>query len=397
MKLSSPTLPKNRITQIDILRGFALFGILIVNSLGYNASFFNWSGFYNSTFTDVLSVGIFNSVVNFCSDKFIFMFSLLFGFGFALMYEKHSSDEKGFVSLYTRRLLALLLFGALHIVFLWAGDILFWYALCGFLLLLLRKAKSWQLLVLSVLFYFIGVAYIAMQAVIPSLPDAMSSTANIDFNTVIDTYRNGTIAETIKLRLYEYYSFRNINLLYYVPKVMALFLFGYWCHRKNMINKINGNKLCSIIIAAILLTAGIFVNKYTMSLLGIFTVEGSPFVNAVYMLIYEINNIFLGFSYILIILVLSKVIIFSQILKPLQYAGRMALTNYLLQSLIFIFIMYSWGLGYFASFTPCQCLIMTVCVFACEILFSWLWLKRFSYGPMEWIWRKLTYGTLQNK
>lgn len=391
MTQGNPRLPKERIAQIDILRGFALLGILIVNAFGYNASFFDWSGFYRNNFTDPLNLIIFNSVVNFFSDKFIFIFSFLFGFGFALMHDNHLADDKVFAALYSRRLCALLLFGALHVLLFWAGDILLMYALCGFILLSLRKAKPTQLLTLSIFFYFFGVIYIAVQAVVPALPDSTHSTANIQLASVISTYRDGSLWETVKLRLYEYYSLRYINLFYYMPKILGLFLFGYWCKGKDILTKINGKKVHSIVIAVLLLVSGILLNNYTGNLLGLMVSDTSPFSNAVYMAIYETDNILLGFSYILLILILSNIGIFRWILQPLRYAGRMALTNYLLQSVVFTFIMCSWGLGYFGSFYPWHLILMAIGIFVIEITISKLWLKKFRFGPMEWIWRMITY------
>jgi len=129
-----PTDPEDRILQIDILRGFALFGVLLVNVFGYNSSFFDFSGFYK-TFNDPLNTQVFNLVIGYGADKFIFLFSFLFGIGFSIMHLKYQSDEKHFFSLYLRRMLALMLFGAVHIVFFWAGDILFFKVLILFCLL----------------------------------------------------------------------------------------------------------------------------------------------------------------------------------------------------------------------------------------------------------------------
>jgi uncharacterized protein len=99
-----PASPKDRISQIDILRGFALFGILLVNVFGYNSSFFDFSGFYK-TFEDPLNSTVFDLVIGFGADKFIFLFSFLFGMGFSIMYLKYCADERGFFRLYLRRLL----------------------------------------------------------------------------------------------------------------------------------------------------------------------------------------------------------------------------------------------------------------------------------------------------
>ena len=104
-----PTNPKERISQIDILRGFALFGILLVNVFGYNSSFFDFSDFYK-TFEDTLNSTVFDLVIGFGADKFIFIFSFLFGVGFSIMYLKYYDDERAFSRLYLRRLLVLIMY-----------------------------------------------------------------------------------------------------------------------------------------------------------------------------------------------------------------------------------------------------------------------------------------------
>ena len=191
-----PTAPSERISQIDILRGFALLGILLVNVFGYNSSFFDFNGFYK-TFDDPLNSTVFNLVIGYGADKFIFTFSFLFGVGFSIMYLKYHSDEHHFFRLYLRRLLALMMFGIIHIVFFWAGDILFSYSLMGVVLLLSRKLRSGLLLFLSIFLYFFPIIYIAFQSLTPSLPDALSSVTDITMPEVIDIYSGGSYMEVL--------------------------------------------------------------------------------------------------------------------------------------------------------------------------------------------------------
>lgn len=149
----SPTNPRNRIQQLDILRGFSLLGVLTVNIFGYNSSLFDFSGFYNA-FTEEVQQNVFSIIVNYGADKFIGLFSLLFGIGFSMLYLKYSSNETDFVKIYSKRLLVLFGFGVLHIVFFWAGDILLSYSILGFVLLLMRKWSYNILLPLSIFIYF---------------------------------------------------------------------------------------------------------------------------------------------------------------------------------------------------------------------------------------------------
>ncbi len=386
-----PTDPKKRITQIDILRGFALFGVLLVNAFGYNSSFFDFSGFYK-TFEDPLNSTIYNLVIGFAADKFIFIFSFLFGVGFSIMYLKYQKDEKHFFSLYLRRMLALMMFGIIHIVFFWAGDILLSYSLMGIILLFSRKLRSGLLLFLSIFIYFFPIIYIALQSIFTFLPDALSSVTDIKIPEVIDTYSSGSYFEILKLRLTEFIAFRNINLIYYAPKVLSLFIFGYLFYKYKFLDRINSSKAKYFVVFVVLFSIGIVATLFTDSIVNALAVfETNPFYTAIYMGVFEITNIFLGFSYILIILILSQVSIFKNILAPLKYVGRTALTNYIMQSIIFTTIMYSYGFGKFGSFQPWQLVILAVLVFAIQILISKIWLQKFRFGPLEWVWRKLTY------
>ncbi|MBI9036900.1 MAG: DUF418 domain-containing protein [Bacteroidales bacterium] len=386
-----PTKPSERISQIDILRGFALFGILLVNVFGYNSSFFDFNGFYQ-TYEDPVNSTVFNLVIGFGADKFIFIFSFLFGVGFSIMYLKYCADERDFFTLYLRRLLALMMFGIIHIIFFWAGDILVSYSLMGMILLLSRKLRSGLIMFLSVLLYFFPIIYIAFEGVFPWMPSALSSVTEIKMPEVIDIYSSGSYLEILKIRIHEYFAFRNINLIYYAPKVLSLFFFGFLFYKHKYLEKINSSRVSYFFVLIIVLLIGIFLNLFTENIVNsLANPETNPFYTAIYMCVFEITNIFLGLCYILIILLLSQIPIFKNILNPLKYVGRMALTNYLMQSVIFTTIMYAYGFGYFGSIQPWQLIIFAIVIFVIQIFISVIWLKNFRFGPLEWVWRKWTY------
>jgi uncharacterized protein len=388
----APIKPQNRIVQIDILRGFALFGVLVVNVFGYNSSFFDFSGFY-SQFEDSLNSTVFNLVVNYGSDKFIGLFSLLFGVGFAMMYEKYKDQDSSFTNLYFRRLIILIGFGIAHILFFWAGDILFSYGLLGMILLFTRKISVRLLTIFSVFFYFFPVLYIAMNAIFPALPDALSSTSKISLDIVKETNANGSFAEIFNLRLLEYSSFRNINLIYYFPKVLGLFFAGYIFHKQQLLNKINKNRRKSFIIGVSFIVTGILLNTFSFEIVNLIAdAKTNPYTTTIYMGIFEITNVFLISSYLVLILVGSKTAFFGKLLSPLKYIGRMSLTNYLTYTLVFTTIMYSYGFGLFGSFTPIELVICAFMFFLIQIMYCKIYLKKYQYGPMEWLWRKMMYG-----
>jgi len=387
-----PTSPDERIVQIDVLRGFALFGVLLVNVFGYNASFFDFSGFYQ-TFNYPLNSTVFDLVVGFGADKFIFIFSFLFGTGFSIMYLKYQADETHFFHLYLRRLLILMLFGIVHIVFFWAGDILLSYALMGIVLLLLRKLRPGFLLFFSIFFYCFPIIYIALETVFPFLPSALSSVTEMKMPEVIEIYSAGSFLEIFKLRMIEFFAFRNINLIYYAPKVLSLFLLGYLFYKHKFLDKINASTGKYFVVFLVLFVMGIVSTLFTDSIVNTLAdAETNPFYTTIYMGIFEITNVLLGFSYILLILLLSQLSFFRNILNPLKYVGRTALTNYLMQSVIFTTIMYAYGFGKFGSYQPWQLVVFAVLVFAIQIIISKIWLQKFRFGPIEWLWRKWTYS-----
>lgn len=385
-----PTEPGQRIIRIDILRGLALFGVLLVNVFGYNASLFDFSGFY-STFTDPVNSTVFEMLTGFCADKFIFIFSFLFGMGFSIMYRKYQADEKHFFRIYFRRMLVLSLFGILHILLFWSGDILLSYSLMGLILLLIRKLRPGILLFLGIFFYFLPILHIALQNSFAFLPDALSSTADIGMKEVTAIYSEGSFSEIFRLRLEEFFAFRNINLFYYAPKVLGLFILGSLFLKFNILELISALKARFFVLALAFITTGTFLILYMEQISLFIMAESSPYFTATYMGLYEISNLFLGFGYMGVVLICSELAFTKTILSPLKYAGRMALSNYIMQSLIFTTIMYSYGFGMFGSYPPWQLLILAALVFCIQVVISRIWLKYFTFGPLEWIWRKGTY------
>ncbi len=388
---TSPTRPKDRIVELDILRGFALFGVLLVNVFGYNASFFNFSGFY-AQFGDPLNSQVFSLIVNYAADKFIGLFSLLFGIGFFLQYQKFAGREKTFFRFYLRRLGILLVFGLAHILFFWAGDILLSYSLMGILLLLSRKMPSGLLLPFAFFLYFLPVLYLAFRVHLSFLPDSLSSTADIALPQVKQIYASSAISRIFALRVEEYLAFRYINLLYYAPKIIAFFLFGFLFGKFDVLSKIKNAMKFSLSAGILLLSCGILMNTFTSDIVGIFSGQpDNPYATAIYMGVYEITNLMLLGSYILLFMSALGSKAGLNILGALKYPGRLSLTNYILYSVLFTSLMYSYGFGKFMSFSPFELVLIAVFTFIALLFLCKLYLKYFRFGPLEWLWRKLTY------
>ncbi len=386
-----PIKPTERIERIDILRGFALLGILLVNVFGYHASFYHFGEFY-SGLENSTDVAYFHWMVNLGSDKFIFLFSILFGFGFWMLQNKFHGNDRGFTMFYSRRMFALGLFGVLHIVLLWAGDILLVYSILGLLLLAIRKLPTKTLLVIAVLSYFFSAWFIALRSFIPALPDPLSTLTTLSMDQIIQIYGQGNFIDIMLTRINEYLVFRNINLLYYAPKVFSLFIVGYIAGRTNMLGKIKQKSLSYFFVTISFFIAGLILIFKLEAFLNFFSHPESDFYTSWYIFIYESGNGFLGLGYLLLILLISQTKFGLKILDPFKYAGRMALTNYLMQSLIFTTIFYAYGFGLFAQVRPWQFLLWGLLVFIIQVIFSKIWLTWFRFGSLEYVWRRMTYG-----
>ncbi len=387
-----PTRPASRIHQIDILRGVALFGILIVNVFGYHASFYHFGEFYQGL-EDPLQRTIFTWMVNLGSDKFIFMFSMLFGFGLWMLENKFAHQQSKFKAFFIRRMLWLCGFGMLHILLLWAGDILLIYGILGLVLFFIRKLKPKALITLSIFFYFFTAFYLTVRIYLPGLPDPMSTLTSLSMDEIMEIYSTGSIFEITRCRINEFVVFRNINLLYYMPKVLALFIFGYVAGKQRVLEIINKSRIRSMLLTLVFLTTGLVFILRLENILYFFTKPVTNAVMPVYIGIYELGNLFMGLGYLLTILVIANSRVGENMLGILKYAGRMPLTNYLLQSLIFTTIFYGYGFGLFGSIAPSNFLIWALIVFVIQVIISKVWLKRFRFGPLELLWRKLSYGS----
>jgi uncharacterized protein len=380
-----PVVPQKRIISIDILRGIALFGILLVNVLGFNASFFDFGGFYNNL-SDPSQQSFYNIYISLTADKFIFLFSFLFGYGINMQLNKFKGKSKEFNYFFIRRMLLLAVFGILHIVFLWAGDILFLYAITGFVILLIYKLKNSGLVIISMLFYFF-IAIWLLFSVWFSLPDAMSSTCTDCLETALNTYPAGNYFDCLKLRLDEYLAFLNINAFYYLPKVIGIVIMGFLASKIDLFKRVVNNRKAWLVI---------FVLLTLLSTLVYFNFENmvnfdSQFANAVYMLGYEVMNIFVASTYILAVVLISSIGIIAKILKPIANTGRMSLTNYLMQSVILSVIFYGWGFGLFGHQKVTDLVLIAICVYLFQMVYSSIWLKYFDQGPLEALWRKFSY------
>lgn len=384
--LSQPVAGADRIEALDIVRGFALFGVLMLNMLDF-------SGPVNAFEPWAVSVDWWDRLVElsirvFGEAAFYTTFSFLFGLGFAMQFERAMARGQRFGLRFMTRLTVLAVFGFLHATFIWDGDILFQYAITGFFLLLFAKTSPRGALHWAA--GFAGFAVTALGAIL-----GIAVLTDFEFATAADIAENisflsesgfGDIASSRLDDLLE-----NVIVTFVgVPWFLSLFLVGLWAVRTGKLAnwRNEGEFLRSVLRVSIPIAVAA---KGLLALLIVFeAVELSATAGIV--LSVFIGGPALGATYVcLLLLALQRAANGQHLLRHLAPVGRMALTNYLMQSVVAVLFFYGYGLGYYGRFGVATTFGFTVAFFAFQMVFSRLWLSRFSYGPMEWVWRTLTY------
>lgn len=386
-----PIQSKKRIDILDIYRGFAIHGIFVVNIVVMNSTFLNQDEFakqWTSTI-DKISEKILQL---FFYTKFFPIFSLLFGLGISIQALKLFANKKTSSSFFTRRMFILLIFGILHIVFLWSGDVLNLYAILGLLTTALIKKSNRLLLILSALIFlfpFYDKIFEYIFNLLNFQPESYLS--NYSGATVNQIIKEGSYQLGMKLRILEYLS--NIPILFgfLAPIALSMFLLGLYLG-KNRIHESLENFLIKIKTPIILTTIATNIYRilflFVLTKLEIYKIE---IVRVLLIKLMVISDVIMGLFYLWIIGWLWYNKKWRKILSPLKYVGRMALTNYILQSIIGLILFSSIGFKLYETLSPSETLITATLIFILQVIFSKVWLTHFKFGPLEWLWRSLTY------
>jgi len=400
---SSPVLQNERADILDILRGVALLGVMLDNLFGFSG----W-GFLTQVQREALPTWPVDAILgfielSFINGKFYSLFSLLFGIGFSIILIRNEQKGINPLKILYLRLFILSIIGAGHLLLLWEGDILFLYALIGMLLPLFRKCSDKTLLI-----------WVVVLIASPLLFDAMSVLFQYkngyfleNMAKVIDKRTGIPVDDSFNQYLYSksdtwqhwrnwqasgfFYRYSYILDSNRIPKVLGMFLLGFYAGRKmihvqlenyvSLFKKVSRWGLIVGIPAAIASAGFEFLGKGIPNAMGL------------------AHTFFYAISVVPLCLAYTSVVCLHWVnkkgnsrLKFLAPLGRMALTNYLMQTIIGITIYYGVGFGLGGNIGPAYFIPIGLCVYALQIAYSNWWFKHFNYGPMEWIWRQLTYG-----
>ena len=384
----------NRIHSLDLLRGFAVLGILIMNITSFsqvNIAYMNpmiGAGLegYNQYFH------AFNYI--FADTRFMSIFSILFGAGVVLFSNNAEAKGKKVGALHYKRMFWLLLFGLLHAYFIWEGDILVAYAICGCLIYLLRKKTIRALLIISIILFIVPLTfnlmtYYGMTAEELESTFAFFHPSSEEITTEVQIMQ-GSFLEQMPIRLENAIEFQTlVFMIETFWRTTSLMLLGMILYRKGILS---ANKSISYYSKMILIGFGIGL---IISLIGLNQSYDSGWSGAYVMSIganYKlISGVFIATGYIGFVMWCFKKGVFKKLQNRLQSAGRMAFTNYIGMSLICSLIFNGHGLALYGTFDRLQQFLVVVSIWVLILIVSPLVLRKYRYGPLEWLWRKLTY------
>ena len=394
----SPVKTSERFIILDALRGFALLGICMANFPEFSLYTFLSPEAAASMSTAVQDKITRYLLYIFVDGKFYTLFSLLFGIGFSIIIRNAERKGVNGFRIFYRRMGMLMLFGLLHLMFIWSGDILLLYALLGMLLPFFRQMPDKKLLGWALFFLIlpIGVDLVCeitrTNLALPFIRLQETYCAEYGINGtnfaywLHDAEDYGTVFQFLVqgacVRMQEFI----IGNRYF--KVLGLFLVGFYIGRNRIYADLEGRKNLLVKVCRLGLIIGLPCSLlYAWSSMG-----GHPLSDTLHSLFYFISVYPLGFAYAAGLCLLYLRVKSLSIWKWLAALGRMALTNYIGQSVIGMFLFYGIGLGWGSTIGLLQTEVIVLAVFLFQMLFSRLWLSGFKFGPLEWIWRMLTYG-----
>ncbi|MBB6453002.1 uncharacterized protein HNQ94_001450 [Salirhabdus euzebyi] len=384
MNINQSSTESRRLPWIDAARGIALLGILMVNVPAFHAPFFLYGGeevYWDSSLDSTIRV----IIDIFFQASFYTLFSFLFGFGLQMMFERLSEADKRVTLILQRRLTVLLFFGFLHAFLLWHGDILLSYGAIGFLMFFFfrRKAKTLVL-------WFIGLLVIPgilLTSYLYSFKDLLGGMNRAAIMEAQFRYKSDSILDVWKQNYADWmYTNGGMAFLFLTMALLPMFLIGAVFMKNKWLHDVQKHqKLLRVIL----------FTSFTFFL--VFKAGPYMFNNPAWLgfLQDHVGGAASSIFYVVAITLLYQTAFAKKLLSYFTYIGKMSLTNYISQSIICFFLFYGPGFNLYGEIQPLGSVIIVLSIFSFQVVVSKWWLSKYSFGPLEWVWRSLTYGKKQ--
>lgn len=413
-----------RIVCLDVLRGVAVLGILVMNIYAFAMPAMAYSNPLVMGGTDPVNLGVWFFTHALFDQKFMTIFSLLFGAGIVLMSDRADARETSFAPTFYRRQFWLLVIGAIHAYLIWFGDILFAYALVGMIVFFFRRMPARKLIVIALfmlpmsplIFYSSGTQMLELKATAESLQQ------RVEEGEVLDEIEQATVdqwdeqkpffapgPEEIQAEVDAYTSdYATIVahrapfvamfqfaffLLFTLWRVGGLMLLGMALMKLGVLSGERSPGFYARLLAigyglGLPLTIWSGVNLYAHEFDGLYAFQLGGIPN-------YIGSILVALGHIGAVMYAVKAGWLEGLLRRFGAVGRMALTNYLMHSIVMTSIFYGYGLGLYGEVSRSAQMLFVAAMLAFQIAVSPWWLSRYRFGPAEWLWRSVSYGRLQ--
>lgn len=401
--LTTPVPQSDRIQSIDVLRGFVLMGILVINIHGFSMP---WSVVEGNpaSYGDLTGINFFVWLISFLffNEKMMNIFSMLFGAGLVIMTTRADQKNAKTFLLYYRRTFILLVVGMIHAYLISDVDILFVYAWCAFIAYWFRKWPAMWLIISGIIIFLIKFIFMTIEYhhILAMTPDQIQEWAYANWhqasyvNETVNVYRSDywTILSYQIANVLDW-QINTVLLGFYFVRPLGMILLGMGLYKLGVFSAILSNRFYRN-----LMLIGFFIGL-TLSGYGAWRMVQSQWDAVIgefigYRLLY-LSALFTSFGWIGFIMLVCKSGCCRGLMKHFAAAGQIALTNYLMQTFICVSIFYGYGLGWYGYVDRWALMLIVIPIWAFQLLISPVWLHYFRFGPFEWLWRTLTYCSIQ--
>ncbi|MGC7927598.1 DUF418 domain-containing protein [Lysinibacillus sp. VIII_CA] len=377
-----PTMLQNRLATLDILRGISLLGILLVNMYAFylpmpHIDLASW-------FTTPSDIVWQKNLDIYVQGSFYPLFAMLFGYGLAMQWQKAQSREQNFYTLGLRRLSVLFAFGLIHAVLIWWGDILMVYAFCGvFLVLLLRLSPIWLLISAIIMNGLMQVFMLFVLGIMEFNTKVDDYLDIVSVEKAITAYGTGNWLDAFMQRLTDLSMQASIGMWFAALfTILPYMLIGAAASKWRLVERAKELKWLWLALALAGLIIGITIKSLPIMLTRTYLLD--------YLKVY-IGGPILSVGYIAVIVLLCLLPIVPKLLSPFGKIGRMSLTMYILQSIIGTCLFYQFGFGWYGKISVETGVFIAFGIIVVQMIIAEIWLSKWKQGPLEALWRKLTY------